>query len=97
MPHSILTESQAFVKSINSCSGPTFRKKWWKYKTWRTTTSNFMQPPINSSLLDPNIQLLKQNLFCHSKIQFFMAKEKRKIALQKYLVTNMHAFNYYET
>jgi len=63
---------------------------------WRTTISSFMQPPINSVLLDPNIQLLEHNLFCHTKIQFFMAKKKRKVALQKYLVTNMHAINYYE-
>lgn len=82
MPNNIPTESQAFVKSINSCSGPTFRKKWWKYKTWRTTINNFMQPPINSSLFDPNIQLLEHNPFCHTKIQFFTAKEKRNVALQ---------------
>ena len=55
-----------------------------------------MQPPINSSLLDPKIQLLEHDLFCHTQIPFFMAKEKRKVALQKYLVTNMHAINYYE-
>lgn len=55
-----------------------------------------MQPPINPALLDPNIQLLEHDLFCHTKLQFFMAKERRKVALQKYLVTNMHAINYYE-